>query len=82
MIQNIKSIPQNIIPYKLRDWGITEKNLYKLVDASFIQGLIQLSVSYFHYFNGNIKGAKSMIKKCLIRFKTFAPETLMIPTPE
>jgi len=38
LIQNIKSIPQNIIPYKLRDWGITEKNLNKLVDASFTKG--------------------------------------------
>ena len=36
---------------------------YKIEDASFIQGLIQLSVSYFHYFNGNLKGARSMIQK-------------------
>ena len=38
---------------------------YKLEDATFIQGLIQLSVSYFHYSNGNLKGARSMALKCL-----------------
>ena len=26
---------------------------YKLNDAQFIQGLIQLAVSYFHFFNQN-----------------------------
>ena len=41
---------------------------YKLKDASFIQGLIQLSVSYFHLFNNNINGARSMISKCLGKF--------------
>ena len=44
---------------------------YKLMDASFIQGLIQLAVSYFHYFNGNLRGAKSMSKKCLLKFEQF-----------
>ena len=44
---------------------------YKLEDATFIQGLIQLSVSYFHYFNGNLKGAKSMIRKCLNKFDQY-----------
>ena len=44
---------------------------YKLEDASFIQGLIQLAVSYFHYFNGNLKGARSMAKKCLVKFEPF-----------
>ena len=44
---------------------------YKLKDASFIQGLIQLSVSYFHYFNGNLKGARSMVRKCLMKFDQY-----------
>ena len=44
---------------------------YKLDDAQFIQGLIQLSVSYFHLFNHNLKGARSMIKKCLVKFDPF-----------
>ena len=40
---------------------------YKLDDAQFIQGLIQLAVSYFHFFNQNLNGARSMLKKCLIK---------------
>ena len=44
---------------------------YKLKDASFIQGLIQLSVSYFHYFNGNLKGARSMVLKCIKKFDNY-----------
>ena len=42
---------------------------YKLTDATFIQGLIQLAVSYFHLFNNNLKGARSMIRKCLGKFE-------------
>ena len=38
---------------------------YQLKDAKFIQGLIQLSVGYFHITNLNINGAKSMFGKCL-----------------
>ena len=42
---------------------------YKLEDSVFIQGLIQLAVSYFHLFNNNLKGARSMITKCLGKFE-------------
>ena len=42
---------------------------YKLEDSKFIQGLIQLAVSYYHLFNNNLNGAKSMIKKCLGKFE-------------
>ena len=38
---------------------------YQLKDAKLIQGLIQLSVGYFHITNLNINGAKSMFNKCL-----------------
>ena len=44
---------------------------YKLEDAKFIQGLIQLAVSYFHFFNNNLKGARSMAKKCLTKFEPY-----------
>ena len=44
---------------------------HKLEDAKFIQGLIQLAVSYFHLFNQNIKGSRSMIRKCLGKFEGF-----------
>ena len=42
---------------------------YKLKDATFIQGLIQLAVSYFHLFNNNLNGARSMIRKCVRKFE-------------
>ena len=38
---------------------------YYLEDANLIQGLIQLAVSYFHLFNQNLKGSRSMANKCL-----------------
>lgn len=44
---------------------------YKLKDANFIQGLIQLAVSYFHYFNDNLKGARSMLAKSQLKFKDY-----------
>ncbi len=46
---------------------------YKLVDAKFIQGLIQLAVGYFHISNSNKNGAQSLFNKCLpklIEYKT------------
>jgi len=45
---------------------------YKLTDAKCIQGLIQLAVSFFHYHNGNPKGAKSMVDKCLKKFDGYS----------
>ena len=44
---------------------------YKLEDAKFVQGLIQLAVSYFHFFNNNLNGARSMMKKCLTKFEPY-----------
>ena len=44
---------------------------HKLKDAKFIQGLIQLSVSYFHLFNQNLNGARSMIRKSIGKFDSF-----------
>ncbi len=41
---------------------------FKMEDAKCIQGLIQLAVSFFHYHNGNPKGAKSMAAKCIKKF--------------
>ena len=36
---------------------------FYLKDRKFIQGLIQLSVSFVHLKNGNMKGAKKFTKK-------------------
>ena len=44
---------------------------YYLPDRRFIQGLIQLSVSFVHLENGNLKGAKSLLNKCIEKFLDF-----------
>ena len=44
---------------------------YPLEDALFIQGLIQVSVAYFHITNLNLKGAKSLFNKSLPKLKFF-----------
>ena len=44
---------------------------YYLPDRRFIQGLIQLSVSFVHLQNGNLKGAKSLLNKCIEKFSDF-----------
>ena len=44
---------------------------YYLPDRRFIQGLIQLSVSFVHLENGNLKGAKSLLNKCFEKFSEF-----------
>ena len=38
---------------------------YYLEDRKFVQGLIQLAVSFVHIGNGNMIGAKNLLKKCL-----------------
>lgn len=41
---------------------------FYLEDRKFIQGLIQLSVSFVHLENDNLKGAKSLLNKCKEKF--------------
>ncbi|MCS5624613.1 MAG: DUF309 domain-containing protein [Candidatus Marinimicrobia bacterium] len=45
---------------------------YSIPDRRFIQGLIQLSVSFVHLGNGNMVGAKSLLKKCQGKFSDFS----------
>ena len=45
---------------------------YYTPDRRFIQGLIQLSVSFVHLGNGNMIGAKSLLKKCQDKFSDFS----------
>ena len=45
---------------------------YYTPDRRFIQGLIQLSVSFVHLGNGNMVGAKSLLKKCQDKFSDFS----------
>jgi len=44
---------------------------YPLQDSLFIQGLIQLSVAFFHITNLNLTGSKSLFNKCLPKLKKF-----------
>ncbi len=44
---------------------------YNLTDRNFIQGLIQLSVSFVHLRNGNMNGARSLLKKCSEKFQPY-----------
>ena len=44
---------------------------FYLEDRRFIQGLIQLSVSFVHLENNNLKGAKSLLNKCKEKFLEF-----------
>ncbi len=41
---------------------------FNFSDRKFIQGLIQLAVSFVHLGNGNLIGAKSLLKKCQNKF--------------
>ena len=45
---------------------------YYLEDRKFIQGLIQLAVSFVHIGNGNMIGAKNLLRKCIEKFQDFS----------
>tara|TARA_B100001123_G_C14410451_1_gene670555 strand:+ start:61 stop:429 length:369 start_codon:yes stop_codon:yes gene_type:complete len=47
---------------------------YYLEDANFIQGLIQLSVGYFHITNHNINGAVGLLTKSIKKLHPFSPK--------
>ena len=44
---------------------------YRLPDEKFIQGLIQLSVGFYHITNQNLNGAKGLFKKCQNKFNGY-----------
>ena len=46
---------------------------YQLEDKKFIQGLIQMTVAYYHLSTGNKKGALSLLNKCLNKMELFTP---------
>lgn len=47
---------------------------YYLPDANFVQGLIQLSVGYFHITNRNINGANGLLNKSIKKLNPYVPE--------
>ena len=51
---------------------------FYLKDRKFIQGLIQLSVSFVHLKNGNMKGAKNLLKKSKEKFLEYDGEHRLI----
>ena len=42
-------------------------------DRLFLQGLIQISVGFYHYFNRNYKGASSQLSKGLGKLEKYRP---------
>jgi len=44
---------------------------YNFPDRKFIQGLIQLSVSFVHLSNGNMIGARNLLKKSQQKFSDY-----------
>ena len=46
---------------------------FRLRDADFIQGLIQLSVGYFHITNFNRNGALGLLNKCKKKLASYKP---------
>jgi len=45
---------------------------FRFKDRRFIQGLIQMSVSFVHLKNDNLNGAKGLMRKCLEKFDEFS----------
>ena len=44
---------------------------YRLPDAKFVQGLIQLSVGFYHLTNKNLNGARGLFTKCQSKFEDY-----------
>ena len=45
---------------------------HRLPDAKFVQGLIQLSVGFYHLTNLNLNGARGLFRKCQGKFENYA----------
>lgn len=46
---------------------------YREPDRVFLQGLIQMAVGFYHFENGNLKGARSQFSKACAKFEAFMP---------
>ena len=44
LIQFIRSIPENYIPYQLKDWGISKNQLDGLAKESFTKGRMENNI--------------------------------------
>ena len=55
---------------------------YNLKDPKFVQGLIQLSVDFFHISNANLIGSRNLFKKSLVKLELFCESHKNINLPE
>ena len=51
---------------------------YYFKDRLFIQGLIQVSVGYFHITNMNLRGANGLFSKCIPKLEEFISNNIRI----
>ena len=51
---------------------------YKINDRLFVQGLIQLSVAYFHISNINKRGAMGLFKKSIKKLELYKDKEIII----
>ena len=76
--QKEKLFQEGLYYYKSKDYFEAHESWedlwsdYYLEDRKFIQGLIQLSVSFVHLGNGNITGAKNLLRKSKEKFELFS----------
>ena len=57
------------------EWEEMWSNYY-LKDRLFIQGLIQVTVSFYHLSTNNIKGAKNLMKRGVEKLNQFLPNNV------
>ena len=47
---------------------------YRETDRTFIQGLIQVAVGFYHFENGNYKGSRSQFSKAVAKLQDYLPD--------
>ncbi|MCI0706614.1 MAG: DUF309 domain-containing protein [Ignavibacteriae bacterium] len=47
---------------------------YRETDRTFLQGLIQVAVGFYHFENGNYKGSRSQFSKGIAKLQDYLPD--------
>ena len=47
---------------------------YREADRTFLQGLIQVAVGFYHLENGNYKGSRSQFTKAIAKLQDYLPD--------
>jgi predicted metal-dependent hydrolase len=55
---------------------------YRETDRTFIQGLIQVAVGFYHFENGNYKGSRSQFSKAVAKLQDYLPDHHGIETQQ